>query len=132
MLAKTVDRMVLCWPWRLTPKLRSGECNRERNGITNCQILHSAGSAVSGTLVFNRGTNGQVDDGTGDWGRLEVKAISIDDLAASHGLPDVLFIDVEGLNVRYCEERRSSCQPARLFRGKSTCERGLRSMVDRL
>jgi FkbM family methyltransferase len=106
MLAKTVGPDGFVLAVEANPEnCAAGECNRELNGITNCQILHSAGSAVSGTLVFNRGTNGQVDDGTGDWGRLEVKAISIDDLAASHGLPDVLFIDVEGFE---CEVLRGA------------------------
>ena len=40
----------------------AGETNRKLNGIHNCQILPAAGAARSGTLVFNRGTNGQVDD----------------------------------------------------------------------
>ncbi len=74
----------------------AGEQNRKLNGIENCQILHAAGAAQSGTVIFNRGQNGHMDDGSGDWGQMEVKAFSIDDLASQHGAPAVLFIDVEG------------------------------------
>lgn len=83
----------------------AGETNRKLNGAENLTILHAAGAAQSGTLVFNRGTNGQVDDGKGEWGRIEVKALSIDDLAERFGVPDVLFIDVEGFE---CELLRGA------------------------
>jgi FkbM family methyltransferase len=83
----------------------AGETNRKLNGIENCQILNAAGAAQSGTLTFNRGTNGQVDDGSGDWGRIEVDAYSVDDLAERFGVPNVLFIDVEGFE---CELLRGA------------------------
>jgi FkbM family methyltransferase len=74
----------------------AGERNMSLNGIRNCEVLHAAGAAESGTIFFNRGMDGQVDDGTGEWGRTKVKAVSIDDLSLTYGVPDVLFIDVEG------------------------------------
>lgn len=83
----------------------AGERNCKLNGITNCRVLHAAAAQHSGTLTFNRGANGQVDDGTGDWGTMEVRAVSIDDLAAEYGIPDVLFIDVEGFE---CEVLRGA------------------------
>jgi FkbM family methyltransferase len=83
----------------------AGERNRKLNGIENCRIVHAAGAAQSGTLIFNRGTNGQVDDGTGEWGQIQVDAYSVDDLAARFGAPDVLFIDVEGFE---CELLRGA------------------------
>jgi FkbM family methyltransferase len=83
----------------------AGEKNRKLNGIENCKVLHAAGAAQSGTLTFNRGTNGQVDDGTGQWGQVQVDAYSVDDLAARFGDPDVLFIDVEGFE---CELLRGA------------------------
>ena len=46
--------------------------------------------------MFNEGMNGQVDDGSGEWGRREVRAVTIDDLSRQYGIPDVLFLDVEG------------------------------------
>lgn len=46
--------------------------------------------------MFNLGLNGNVDDGSGEWGKSQVRCLSIDDLAERYGVPDVLFIDVEG------------------------------------
>jgi FkbM family methyltransferase len=85
----------------------AGEQNRKLNGADNCRILHAAGAARSGTVVFNLGTNGQVDDGSGEWGKVEVEAYSVDDLADRFGAPDVLFIDVEGFE---CEVLRGAQQ----------------------
>ena len=62
----------------------------------------------SGTLTFNRGSNGHVDDGTGAWGTMEVKAVSIDDLAAENGVPDVLFVDVEGFECEVLQGARQT------------------------
>ena len=86
----------------------AGQRNRSLNGIENCRIVHAAGAARSGTLVFNRGTNGQVDDGSGAWGRMEVKSVSVDDLAAEYGVPDVLFIDVEGFECELLQGARKT------------------------
>jgi len=83
----------------------AGEQNRKLNGIANLEIVHAAGAARSGMLVFNRGTNGQVDDGSGEWGQVQVKSYSVDDLATQFGVPDVLFIDVEGFE---CELLRGA------------------------
>jgi len=97
MLSKTVGPQGHVLAVEASPEnYRAGEQNRKLNGADNCEILHAAGAAKSGTLVFNRGTNGQVDDGSGDWGRMQVEAYSVDDLADRFGVPDVLFIDVEG------------------------------------
>jgi FkbM family methyltransferase len=106
MLSKTVGPQGFVLAVEASPEnYAAGETNRKLNGIDNCQILHAAGAAQSGKLVFNRGTNGQVDDGTGEWGQIEVPAYSIDDLAQRFGVPDVLFIDVEGFE---CELLRGA------------------------
>jgi FkbM family methyltransferase len=97
MLAKTVGPQGFVLAVEASPEnYNAGEQNRKLNDIENCQILHGAGAAQSGSLIFNRGTNGQVDDGTGEWGQVKVDAYSVDDLATRFGTPDVLFIDVEG------------------------------------
>ncbi|HEX8201632.1 MAG TPA: FkbM family methyltransferase [Isosphaeraceae bacterium] len=70
--------------------------NRDLNDCPTLHVLHAAVAEAPGTVTFNQGLNGQVDDGTGAWGRVEVPAVSIDDLARTHGPPDVLFLDVEG------------------------------------
>jgi len=106
MLAKTVGPDGFVLAVEASPEnYEAGERNRTLNGVENCRILHAAGAAQSGTLTFNRGTNGQVDDGTGEWGKVEVEAYSVDDLADKFGAPDVLFIDVEGFE---CELLRGA------------------------
>jgi FkbM family methyltransferase len=106
MLAKTVgpEGFVLAVE-ASSENFAAGEQNRKLNRIENCRILHAAGAAQSGPLTFNCGTNGQVDDGTGEWGQVQVDAYSVDDLAARFGDPDVLFIDVEGFE---CELLRGA------------------------
>ena len=66
------------------------------NHTSHVTILHAAVSDVCGKLMFGDSLNGQVDDGSGGWGRREVRALTIDALARRFGVPDVLFIDVEG------------------------------------
>lgn len=83
----------------LEPNLHNVEAarrNHELNRARNLEIVQAAASARSGTLVFNLGLNGNVDDGSGEWGKCEVVCLSVDDLAAQYGVPDVIFIDVEG------------------------------------
>jgi FkbM family methyltransferase len=79
---------------------RAARRNAALNGAANLTIVHAAGAATPGRLVFNQGLNGQVDDGSGAWGRVAVRATTVDELAATHGAPDVLFLDVEGFEVR--------------------------------
>ncbi len=73
--------------------------NRELNGMTQIEIVQAAVSDRPGTLVFNEGLNGRLDDGTGAGGRQIVESVTIDGLATRFGLPDVVFIDVEGAEV---------------------------------
>jgi FkbM family methyltransferase len=68
--------------------------NGELNGCENLDCLHAAVARASGEIMF--GHNGTVDDGAGRWGHIPVPAWSIDDLAERYGMPDVVFIDIEG------------------------------------
>jgi len=70
--------------------------NRDTNGSPHVIIEAAAVSDQMGELTFNRGLNGQVDDGSGRWGTMRVPALTVDALSERHGFPDVLFIDVEG------------------------------------
>lgn len=109
MLAKNVGPQGFVLAVEANPEnCEAGERNRQLNGIANCRILHAAGAEHSGTLTFNRGCNGHVDDGTGEWGTMEVKAVSIDDLAAENGVPDVLFVDVEGFECEVLQGARKT------------------------
>jgi hypothetical protein len=47
-------------------------------------------------VSFNQGLNGQLDDGSGSRGTVSVESVTLDDLASRYGMPDVVFIDVEG------------------------------------
>ncbi len=70
--------------------------NRELNGLLQIEVVQAAVSDSPGTLVFNEGLNGQMDDGTGHWGRITVDAVTVDGLINRFGVPDVVFLDVEG------------------------------------
>jgi FkbM family methyltransferase len=74
----------------------AGKKNVLLNGVRNCTVVHGAVASRSGKIFLNEGMDGQVDDGSGDWGRIEVEAYSIDELAREFRNPAVLFIDVEG------------------------------------
>ena len=73
-----------------------GQKNKELNNAKQLIVRHAAVAEKSGHIVFNEGLNGSVDDGSGSWGQVTVESLSVDDLAREYGLPDVLFIDVEG------------------------------------
>jgi FkbM family methyltransferase len=70
--------------------------NRELNGMTQVEVLEAAVSDRSGTVVFNHGLDGQLDDGTGAGGRMSVVSVTLDELAQRYGMPDFVMIDVEG------------------------------------
>src|SRR5207244_4436158 len=74
----------------------SARRNRDTNGSAQIVIEAAAVSDQLGELTFNRGLNGHVDDGSGQWGTMRVPALTVDLLSERHGVPDVLFIDVEG------------------------------------
>ena len=80
--------------------VRMAERNRVLNGATNLKIVHAAAAQTTGTMLFTGGLNGRIEDRGGRWGKTEVAALSLDDLAARHGLPDVVLIDVEGYEDR--------------------------------
>jgi FkbM family methyltransferase len=70
--------------------------NRELNGLAHVELLQAAVSDHSGTVVFNHGLDGQLDDGTGAGGRMSVACVTLNELAQRHGTPDFVMIDVEG------------------------------------
>jgi FkbM family methyltransferase len=71
-----------------------GRRNAELNGLRQLEFVHAAVARSSGEVVF--GLNGAVDDGSRRWGELRVPAVSIDEMSASYGSPDVVFVDVDG------------------------------------
>jgi FkbM family methyltransferase len=70
--------------------------NCRMNDASNVTVVHAAVSDNLDPIEFNVRGNGQVDDGSGAWGKVAVPSFSVDELARRHGPPDVLFVDVEG------------------------------------
>ncbi|MGA9722494.1 MAG: FkbM family methyltransferase [Candidatus Binatus sp.] len=70
--------------------------NCRMNGAGNVEVLNAAVSDTGDPIEFNCRANGQVDDGSGAWGKIAVPSVSVDELARRYGSPDVLFVDVEG------------------------------------
>jgi FkbM family methyltransferase len=69
--------------------------NKEANGATSLRILHAAVADKPGKLNFSERMNASVDE-FGVFGKVEVLALTIDQLSREYGAPDVVFIDVEG------------------------------------
>jgi FkbM family methyltransferase len=66
------------------------------NEASNVEVIHSALSDTCDEVEFNCRANGQVDDGTGAWGKIVVPSVTVDELTRRYGPPNVLFVDVEG------------------------------------
>ncbi|MGI8711003.1 MAG: FkbM family methyltransferase [Acidimicrobiales bacterium] len=82
---------------------KTARVNQELNGASNLEILHSAAAARCGTLPFAEGLNGHVEEHGSSWGKVEVPAVTVDDLAERYGAPQVVVIDVEGFEARVLE-----------------------------
>lgn len=79
---------------------RAAERNRALNGAHNVKVVHAAGADSTGSVLFAVGLNGHVEDGGSRWGKVEVPAVTVDDLADRYGAPDVVMVDVEGFEAR--------------------------------
>jgi len=73
-----------------------GEQNKRLNHAGQICIVQGAVAESSGTIAVSRGLNAQVDNGSREWGTMQVPSFSIDDLSRRYGTPDVVFLDVEG------------------------------------
>lgn len=89
--------------------------NRDLNEAAQLVVVEAAAAEKSGTLFFNGEANGSVELRTEQWRRWPVPCLSVDDLTSRYGVPDVLFIDVEGFEVKVLEgaaetmEHRPDC-----------------------
>jgi FkbM family methyltransferase len=81
----------------------AGRRNLMINGISNCDVIEGAVAERSGRITFTCGLNGKVDDGTGEWGERSVRSYTVDELASIYGVPDILFVDVEGYECQVLE-----------------------------
>ncbi len=78
---------------------RVAERNLALNGIANVTVEHLAISDSDGEVYVPWHLNAHVSQTSGA-GLLAVAASTVDALAARHGDPDVVFIDVEGYELR--------------------------------
>jgi len=90
--------------------------NVRLNQAENLVVLHAAAADKPGTLEFEDGGGSHVATGQGDWTSTSVEAVTVDGLAEKFGVPDVLFLDVEGYEEhvlngaqRTLESRRPDC-----------------------
>jgi FkbM family methyltransferase len=64
------------------------------NDLTQVVVMHAAGADVPGVVRFAPRYNGHI--AAPDEASVEVRALTVDELTARDGAPQVLFIDVEG------------------------------------
>jgi FkbM family methyltransferase len=76
------------------------------NGLTQLCVVHAAGADTSGTLHFSPRMNGHV--AAADEAAVAVRAVTVDELCAEHGAPDVLFVDVEGYELHVLRGARET------------------------
>jgi FkbM family methyltransferase len=102
--------------WAVEPNghnVRAGLRNCELNGIRNCRIREAAVSSASGRIPFNQSMNGQVALSERQIGAHFVEAITIDEMTAEYGMPDVLYVDVEGFECHVLEGARATLAKSR-------------------
>lgn len=80
--------------------------NAALNGLAGIEVLHAAGADTPGTLYFSPRMNGHV--ATEDEASVAVRAVTVDELAAEHGPPAVLFVDVEGYELHVMRGARAT------------------------
>jgi FkbM family methyltransferase len=68
--------------------------NVELNGMEQLTVVHAAGADTPGVVHFAPRMNGHV--AAANEASVTVRAITVDELTAEHGPPQVVFIDVEG------------------------------------
>jgi FkbM family methyltransferase len=82
--------------------VRVAEANVSLNAASNVRIEHAAIDETAGSLYFSESLNGMVEPG-GRAGKVRVDAVTLDGLTQRFGHPDVVFIDVEGYELRALE-----------------------------
>jgi len=75
---------------------RIAEKNVQLNDLKWVTIINAGISDTAGFLEFSEGFNSQAMAGKSRSGGIKIPAVTIDALTEQYGIPDVLFIDVEG------------------------------------
>jgi len=73
--------------------------NRDLNRMPWVEVVSAAVAAQDGTLTISRALNAQVAIASDYAGTFEVPAVTIDTLAERYSPPDVVYLDVEGMEL---------------------------------
>jgi len=82
--------------------------NLALNGVTQVVVVHAAGADVPGTVRFAPRLNGHV--AAAGEASVEVRALTVDELTTGHGVPQVLFVDVEGYELHVLRGARHTLE----------------------
>ncbi len=82
---------------------RVAKINSKLNDADGLTVLHAAVADKPGTVLISEQLNGQIVNGSNEWGQVKVDAITIDGLSKRYGYPDVIFIDIEGFEHKALE-----------------------------
>jgi FkbM family methyltransferase len=109
MMAKEVGPRGCVWAIEPNPhNIRAGRRNCKLNDIHNVQMIEAVVSSAPGQLWFDRSMNGHVAVSQKEFGSYLIDAVTIDDLSAKFGAPDVLYIDVEGFECEVLKGARTT------------------------
>src|SRR5262249_11761925 len=109
MLARIVEREGCVIAVEPEPhNVRIAERNKLLNGIFHMRVLHAAVAEHSGQLPIRCGLDLSQTDRFRDWDQLGVAALQLDELSRKYGLPDVLFIDVDGFECQVLRGGRNT------------------------
>jgi FkbM family methyltransferase len=75
---------------------RIAELNRRSNKVENVTLVNAVVTDTPGTVGFSHDLNGRIVREAGRAGMVSTRAVTVDELAREHGVPDVVFVDVEG------------------------------------
>lgn len=90
--------------------------NRDLNGMAQLDVVEAAVSDLEGPIAINQGLNAQLEDGDRRHGRVVVESTTLDAAADRLGVPDVVFVDVEGAECRVLAgASRALAAPADFF-----------------
>lgn len=98
-----------------THNIDTARRNAQLNGVTQVKFVEAAIADRDGSITFNRGLNGQLDDGSGAGGRVQVRSVTLDSLASIYGVPDLVFLDVEGAECLALKGARNVLDTAATF-----------------
>jgi FkbM family methyltransferase len=79
---------------------RAAADNVRLNRMEWVRVVNAAVADRPGTVRFGRGFNSSVDESPGELGHDRVPATTVDALAAEFGMPDLVFLDVEGYEAK--------------------------------